>query len=159
MKFYTLKQIFNLIILLCSRRRVGVASGRGHTHQHAARWVEGGGLRLSTYLPHPAAQVAAGRDNKARACPGEEAGKIFLLSPVAWRPSPPLPLHCWACACPANCQKSFFKRAARLGFFFMRFSAFPACVFFSFHSLCRNVFQPLLHVLCRQLRCGLQFPP
>lgn len=41
MKFYTLKQIFNLIILLCSRRRVGVASGRGHTHQHAARWVGG----------------------------------------------------------------------------------------------------------------------
>lgn len=66
----------------------------------------------------------------------EEAGKIFLLSPVAGRPLPlSLCLLRWACACPANCQKSFFKRAA-LG------SGFSSCVFqlflrvfFFFHSL------------------------
>lgn len=37
------------------------------------------------------------------------------------------------------------------------FSFSCVCSFFS--TLCRNVFQPLLHVLCTQLRCGLQFPP
>lgn len=147
MKFYTLKQIFNLIILLCSPGEacwMGVTWGRGRTHQHATRLPGGEGATIHTrrylcvqHIPPSAAQVAADRDNKARACPARKPEKYFSFRQL------PLPRHrspafrsfsIWA-ACPANCQKSLFKRAAQLGFFFMRFQLFHISSFFFVRSL------------------------
>lgn len=107
MKFYTLKQIFNLIILLCSPAEpwwVVVPWGRGRTHQHATRLPVGrGGLQYTlgaTYAcstliyPTSPLQVAAGRDNKARACPARKPVKYFSFRqlPLPRPASPAAPL-------------------------------------------------------------------
>lgn len=147
MKFYTLKQIFNLIILLCSPAEpwwVGVAWGRGRTHQHATRLPVGReGYNTHSALPMRAApsstpppplQVAAGRDNKARACPARKPVKYFSFRQLPL-PRPASLLHHSSSRAPALLIAKNHFSSVQLS------SSFSSCVFsfsiflYFFHSL------------------------
>lgn len=144
MKFYTVKQIFNLIILLCSRAAAtAAASGRcvGVYARTSTRPEPLGSRPLPrpVSLPIPARLQPAGIIKHARVLRGSRKN----ISPfVSCRAASRFP---GSAACPANCQKSFFKRAARLGFFFMRFQLLLR-LFLPSSRFSRNVFQP--HCTC-----------
>lgn len=146
---------------------MGVTWGRGRTHQHATRLPRGRGLQYTldaTYAcsiyPPPASQVAADRDNKARACPARKPEKYFSFRQLPLPRRAPRPSALFPSEPPALLIAKNHFSSVQLS------SGFSSCVFsFSifllfFCSLFAEMFfEPRLHVLCRQqFRCGLQFP-
>lgn len=149
---------------LVSGRSVGA-----WTHQHATRLPVGrGGYNTHWALPMRAApsstpppplQVAAGRDNKARACPARKPVKYFSFRQ--------LPLPRPASLLPRSSSRAPALLIAKNHFSSVQLSSsFSSCVFsfsiflYFFPLSAQMFFEPRLHVLCRQqLRCELQFPP
>lgn len=147
---------------------MGVTWGRGRTHQHATRLPRGRGLTTHTrrylcvqHIPPSASQVAADRDNKARACPARKPEKYFSFRQLPLPRRAPRLSALFPSEPPALLIAKNHFSSVQLS------SGFSSCVFsFSifllfFCSLFAEMFfEPRLHVLCRQqFRCGLQFPP
>lgn len=153
--------------------RRGLLNGRyvgAWTHAPARDTVAsgGGGLQYTldaTYAcsiyPPSASQVAADRDNKARACPARKPEKYFSFRQLPLPRRAPRPSALFPSEPPALLIAKNHFSSVQLS------SGFSSCVFsFSifllfFCSLFAEMFfEPRLHVLCRQqFRCGLQFPP